>query len=116
MIQHNKTHTRSHINQTNFFIWYIHTIPDFFLGLWPNQTFLNILGRFDQESVQLDRSFRIVHTKYQKHGSQVVVVSELHIKKGKCRFVYIRLERQLTAIDIDIERTTINYCRPTNSS
>ena len=44
-----------------------------------NQTFPNIFKRSDQESVQLNRSFGIVLTKYREYGSHVVVVPELHL-------------------------------------
>lgn len=53
----------------------------FFVGSKPNQTSLDILERFDQRSVQLDQSFRTVLTKYQEHGSHVVVVLELHVSE-----------------------------------
>ena len=57
----------------------LHPSLDFFVCFGVNQTFLNIFERSNQKSVQLNCSFSIVLTKYQEHGSHVVVVLELHL-------------------------------------
>jgi len=76
---YNKTqHNKSRINQTNFFIWFIHASSDFFVGHGLNQTFPNIFERSDQGRVELRGSFRNILTKCWEHCSHVIVIYELH--------------------------------------
>lgn len=77
--QHNKTHTRSRISQTNFFIWFLHASFDFSVGHGLNQTFSNSLKRPDQGSVQLDQSFRTILAKYWVLRAHIIVIPELHL-------------------------------------
>ena len=60
---------------------FLHKSHDFFVGLGLDQTFSNIFERSYQRSVQNDRPFSTVLTKYRKHGSHVIIVSKLHLCK-----------------------------------
>jgi len=49
--QHNRTHTRPRVSQTNFFIWFIDENHDFIVCLALYQTFPNIMKISDQGSI-----------------------------------------------------------------